>query len=65
MGHGHIQVPQTVRQAWGDELVMEIVPWLEQIVKEKAVPRDEYRQVLSRLDVLEHDVADILSLIHI
>jgi hypothetical protein len=54
-----IQVPQTVRQAWGDELVMEIVPWLEQIVEEKAVPRDEYRQVLSRLDVLEHDVADI------
>jgi tetrahydromethanopterin S-methyltransferase subunit G len=66
-----IQVPQTVRQAWGDELVLEFVPWLEQVieektsprleqlVEEKAVPRDEYRQVLSRLDVLEHDVADI------
>lgn len=24
-----------------------------------AVPRDEYRQVLSRLDILEHDVAEI------
>ncbi|MBM4465699.1 MAG: DUF2959 domain-containing protein [Chloroflexi bacterium] len=66
-----IQVPQTVRRAWGDELVLEFVPWLEQVieektsprlkqlVEEKAVPRDEYRQVLSRLDVLEHDVADI------
>jgi biopolymer transport protein ExbB/TolQ len=66
-----IQVPQTVRQAWGDELVLEFVPWLEQVieektsprlerlVEEKAVPRDEYRQVLSRLDVLEHDVADV------
>jgi tetrahydromethanopterin S-methyltransferase subunit G len=66
-----IQVPQTVRQAWGDEVVTEFVPWLEQtieektfprleqLVEEKAVPRDEYRQVLSRLDVLEHDVADI------
>ena len=66
-----IQVPQTVRQAWGDELILEFVPWLEQVieektsprlkqlVEEKAVPRDEYRQVLSRLDVLEHDVADI------
>jgi hypothetical protein len=65
------RVPQTVRQAWGDELVLEFVPWLEQVieektfprlkqlVEEKAVPRDEYRQVLSRLDVLEHDVADI------
>jgi hypothetical protein len=66
-----IQIPQTVRRAWGDELVTEFVPWLEevieektsprleQLVEEKAVPRDEYRQVLSRLDVLEHDVADI------
>ena len=66
-----IQVPQTVRRAWGDELILEFVPWLEQIIEEKtsprleqlvegkAVPRDEYRQVLSRLDVLEHDVADI------
>ena len=53
------RVPETVRQAWGDELVAEIVPWLEQIVREKAVPRDEYRQVLSRLEVLEHDIADI------
>ncbi|MFB0536366.1 MAG: hypothetical protein ACETWR_15440 [Anaerolineae bacterium] len=53
------RVPEAVRQAWGDELVAEIVPWLEQIVQEKAVPRDEYRQVLSRLEVLEHDVADI------
>jgi hypothetical protein len=32
---------------------------LERLVEEKAVPRDEYRQVLSRLDVLEHDVADV------
>ena len=66
-----IQVPQTVRRAWGEELVLEFVPWLEQVieektsprlerlVEEKAVPRDGYRQVLSRLDVLEHDVADI------
>jgi septation ring formation regulator EzrA len=65
------QVPQTVRRAWGDEVVTEFVPWLEQVieektfprlkqlVEEKAVPRDEYRQVLSRLDVLEHDVTDI------
>ena len=65
------QVPQTMRQAWGDELILELVPWLEQVieektsphlkqlVEEKAVPRDEYRQVLSRLDVSEHDIADI------
>ncbi len=53
------QVPEAVRQAWGDELVAEIVPWLEQIVQEKAIPRDEYHHMLSRLEILEHDVADI------
>ncbi len=26
---------------------------------ERAVPRDEYRQVLARLEVVEHDVADV------
>jgi predicted transcriptional regulator len=26
---------------------------------ERAVPRDEFRQILSRLDVLERDVADL------
>ena len=29
-------------------------------LKEKAVPRDEYREVLSRLDGLEKDVSAIL-----
>jgi len=28
-------------------------------VVEYAVGRDEYREVLSRLDILEHDVADV------
>jgi len=39
------------------------VPWLKEeiyeTVKEKAVPRDEYREVLSRLDGLEKDVSAI------
>ncbi len=29
------------------------------MLKERKVPRDEYRQVLSRLDILEHDVAGL------
>jgi tetrahydromethanopterin S-methyltransferase subunit G len=33
--------------------------WLSESIKEKAVPRDEYREVLSRLEILEHDVSDI------
>lgn len=56
-----IPVPQTVRRAWGDEVVAEFVPWLDarlqEALQEKAVPRDEYRQVLSRLDVLDNGVS--------
>ena len=33
--------------------------WMNEWLKERAVPRDEYREVLSRLDVLEHDVTNI------
>ena len=36
-----IQVPQTVRQAWGDELVLEFVPWLEQVIEERTYPPAE------------------------
>jgi tetrahydromethanopterin S-methyltransferase subunit G len=31
--------------------------WLSQSIKEKAVPRDEYREVLTRLDGLEKDIS--------
>lgn len=51
-----IAVPQTIRRAWGDEVVEAFVPWLEEVVKKQAVPRDEYREVLSRLDLLDKDV---------
>lgn len=54
-----VPTPETIRRALGDEAVVDFVPWVEQIVAEKAVPRDEYRQVLSRLDVLERDATDI------
>jgi len=42
-------------------VVAAFVPWLKEeiheTVKEKAVPRDEYREVLSRLDLLEKDIS--------
>jgi DNA anti-recombination protein RmuC len=31
--------------------------WLSESIKEKAVPRDEYRELLSRLDGLEKDIS--------
>jgi len=58
------QVPEAVRRAWGDELVAEVVPWLEQMIEEKAVPRDEHQPILSRLEGLERDVTDLKAAIH-
>jgi len=52
-----VQVPEPVREAWGDEAVKAFIPWLDEILAVRAIPRDEYRQVLSRLDLLEKDVA--------
>ena len=54
-----IRTPESIRRALGEEAAADLTPWVEQIVAERAVPRDEYRQVLARLEVVEHDVADI------
>jgi len=54
-----VQIPPTIRRALGDEAALDFIPLVEQIVAGVAVPRDEYRQVLSRLDILERDVADV------
>jgi hypothetical protein len=42
----------------GEKGVDELVRWLDDRIAEQAVRRDEYREVLSRLDILEHDVSD-------
>ena len=56
-----VAMPQVVRRGWGEEVVAAFVPWLKEEIsetgKDKAVPRDEYREVLSRLDGLEKDVS--------
>jgi uncharacterized membrane-anchored protein YhcB (DUF1043 family) len=54
-----VTVPESIRKAWGDEVVADFVPWLETALQARTLSRDEYREVLSRLDVLEHDVKDI------
>jgi len=54
-----IQAPESVRKAWGDEAVADFVPWIERIIWERGVSRNEYREILSRLDILERDVADV------
>lgn len=48
-----------LQEVLGEEGVDELVRWLDDRIAEQAVPRDEYREVLSRLDILEHYVSDI------
>jgi len=56
-----VAIPQTIRRALGEEAVVDFIPWMErwlsESIKEKAVPRDEYREVLSRLDGLGKDIS--------
>ena len=54
-----LQVPSKVHEVLGDEAVMAFVLWLDEryVTRERAVLRDEYREVLSRLDGLEKDVS--------
>jgi len=46
--------PKRLEDRWGKEISEEFVSWLEAFIKEKSVSRDEYREVLSRLDVIEN-----------
>lgn len=54
-----VQIPDTLRRALGPEATVDFVPVIQQVVAEIAVPRDEYRNVLSRLDALERDVGEL------
>jgi predicted nuclease with TOPRIM domain len=52
-------MPQSVERTLGPEATGDLSQWFEIVLVEHAVRRDEYREVLSRLDILEHDVADV------
>jgi uncharacterized membrane-anchored protein YhcB (DUF1043 family) len=54
-----LEVPPILRQAWGNEVVDAFAVWLTSVLEERAISRDEYRQILSRLEILEHDMADL------
>ncbi|MDT7947023.1 MAG: hypothetical protein RQ897_01605 [Thermoflexus sp.] len=57
MAMRRLEVPEVLRRAWGDEAAEAFAVWLAGVLEERAVFRDEFRQILSRLDVLERDVA--------
>jgi tetrahydromethanopterin S-methyltransferase subunit G len=49
-------VPQSVRKALGAQAADDFTGWLDENYQQRAVARDEFREVLSRLDVLESEV---------
>jgi predicted nuclease with TOPRIM domain len=52
-------MPPSVQQTLGPQAAGDLSQWVEVIMAEHAMRRDEFREVLSRLDILEHDVADV------
>jgi len=46
-------LPRTVRDAWGEEVADEFSSWLDENFQQRTISRDEFREILSRLDVLE------------
>ena len=52
-------LPQSVREHLGNQAADDLSRWLSENVPANVVARDEYREVLSRLDVLENEVAGI------
>lgn len=52
-------IPGSVQRVLGKEATEDFARWFEIVLVERAVRRDEYREVLSRLDIIEHDIAEL------
>ena len=46
-------LPPSVQETLGEQAATDFARWLDEYVQEHAVERDEYREVLSRLDVID------------
>lgn len=56
------RLPPKATTALGEEAATELAEWVTDeinIVYQQSVSRDEYRKLLSRIDILEHDVSDL------
>jgi tetrahydromethanopterin S-methyltransferase subunit G len=49
-------LPPSVQETLGDPAAGDFARWLETYVEERAVVRDEYREVLTRLDVIDERI---------
>ncbi len=47
------RLPNSVHEAWGEQAAEDFSQWIEEYVQTETVPRDEYQEVLSRLDVID------------
>jgi hypothetical protein len=54
-----ILFPREIEEDWGKDKVVAFVDWLEVFIKEKAGTRDEHKEILSRLDVIENTLEHI------
>ena len=52
-------LPESVQRVLGEEAGQDLANWLQGLLSERAISREEWRQVLSRLDILEHDMAEV------
>jgi DNA anti-recombination protein RmuC len=53
--------PREIKDEWGEKKVKIFVDWLEEFLKEHGVTRDEYRQILSRLDIIENTLEHLID----
>ncbi len=54
-----VAMPESVREAWGEQVVRDFTAWLDEVLQERGMPRDQWRQILSRLDALEQGVGHL------
>lgn len=52
-------LPESVREHLGAQAAQDLSQWFAENFPQNVVTRDEYREVLSRLDVLENEVAGV------
>jgi tetrahydromethanopterin S-methyltransferase subunit G len=56
-----LTLPPKTTEVLGEEAAAEFARWITETValRDEVVQRDEYREVLSRLDIIEHDLAGV------
>ena len=48
-----IAAPRVLREKWGMDVVEQAETWIKEILRSEGIHRDEFREVVSRLDRLE------------